>query len=171
MKPILARSTVTEIFSPRGIGKSVFTTRLAVRLAQQRGYRVLLLDRDNPPSITRDRLEHWDAAQVKNENLKVMMRAEVPPLTNPEAWASFPYSDYDVVILDSLDSTAEGVGEHDSAKPGRALASLLDIAHRPNGPAVLILGNTVRTGKHSRGSGVIEDRADICYEVRDATGF
>jgi hypothetical protein len=34
---------------------------------------------------------------------------------------------------------------------------------------VLILGNPVKTAKHSRGSGVIEDRADIFFEVRDAT--
>jgi hypothetical protein len=51
------------------------------------------------------------------------------------------------------------------------MAPLLDIVRRENGPAVLILGNTVRTGAHSRGSGVIEDRADIVYEVRDATDF
>src|SRR5262249_36677945 len=46
---------------------------------------------------------------------------------------------------------------------------LLDIAHRADGPAILILGNTIKDGSHSRGSGVVEDRADICFEVRDAT--
>jgi hypothetical protein len=83
----------------------------------------------------------------------------------------FPYANYDVVIVDSLDSHAEGVGEQDSSKPSRAIAPLLDIAHREKGPAVLVLGNCVRTGNHSRGSGVIEDRADIVYEVRDITGW
>src|SRR5439155_25012875 len=83
----------------------------------------------------------------------------------------FPWDDYDVVIVDSLDSMTEGVGEMDSGKPSRALAPLLDIARRPNGPGVLILGNTVKSARHSRGSGVVEDRADICFEVRDATGF
>jgi hypothetical protein len=36
---------------------------------------------------------------------------------------------------------------------------------------MITLGNTVRTGKHSRGSGIVEDRGDIVYEVRDATGL
>jgi hypothetical protein len=66
---------------------------------------------------------------------------------------------------------AEGVGEQDSSKPSRAIAPILDIARREGGPAVLILGNCVRNGKHSRGSGVIEDRSDVVFEVRDATGF
>src|SRR5439155_24452338 len=59
----------------------------------------------------------------------------------------------------------------DSGKSSLALAPLVDVAPRDGGPAVLVLGNTVRTGLHSRGSGVVEDRADIVYEVRDATGW
>jgi hypothetical protein len=71
--------------------------------------------------------------------------------------------------VDALDASAEGIGEKDSAKPSPAIAPLLDIAHRKNRPAVTILGNTVRSDAHSRGSGVIEDRLDIVYEIRDAT--
>ena len=74
------------------------------------------------------------------------------------------------MIVDSLDSAAEGIGDQDSAKPSKAMAPLIDIAHR-GGPAVLVLGNCVKTGAHSRGNGVIEDRADIVFEVRDCTGF
>ncbi len=48
---------------------------------------------------------------------------------------------------------------------------MLDIVHRADGPSILVLGNTIKSGSHGRGSGVIEDRADIAYEVRDATGF
>src|ERR1019366_1952690 len=87
------------------------------------------------------------------------------------AWAEFPYYEYDLVILDSLDSAAEGIGEQDSTKPSLAIAPLLDIARRENGPAVLVLGNTIKSAAHSRGSGVIEDRADIVFVVRDATNF
>src|SRR5262249_42060498 len=78
---------------------------------------------------------------------------------------------YDLVIVDSLDASTEGVGERDSAKPAKAIAPLLDIAHRAEGPAILVLGNTIKSAEHSRGSGVVEDRADIVYEVRDATEF
>jgi hypothetical protein len=105
------------------------------------------------------------------KTLKVLARDRCPPLTRPDLWALFPYSDYDLVILDSLDSMTEGVGEQDSSKPSKAIAPLLDVVRRDDGPSVLVLGNTVRTGKHSRGSGVIEDRSDIAFEVWDLTGF
>jgi hypothetical protein len=165
---MLAPGAVTEVFSPRGLGKSLVAQHLAVKLARS-GKRGLFLDRDNPPREVRTRLRSWGAAETPG--LRVMTREVVPPLTNHAAWQKFPLADYDFVILDALDSAAEGVGEQDSAKPSRAIAPLLDIAHREGGPAVLILGNCVRSGKHSRGSGVIEDRSDISYEIRDATDF
>ena len=168
-EPILARGCVTEMFSPRGIGKTMVALWLAIRLARS-GKRVLLLDRDNPSHAFKQRLRGW-GADGNIQGLKALSREKCPPLTNAAAWSTFPYEKYDVVILDSLDSSSEGVGEQDSAKPSRAIAVLLDIAHRENGPAVLILGNTVKSGAHSRGSGVVEDRADIVFEVRDATGF
>jgi hypothetical protein len=59
--------------------------------------------------------------------LRVMCRDDVPPLTDTKAWAEFPVADYDVVAIDSLDATAEGVGEQDSAKPARAIAPILDL--------------------------------------------
>jgi hypothetical protein len=168
-KRIIARSCVTEIFAPRGLGKSLFAISLAIGCAL-RGLRVFLIDRDNPRHVVRKRLASFGVT-ANLRMLKVLGRDKCPPLTNPAAWASFPYRDYDLVIVDSLDSAAEGVGEQDSSKPSRALAPLLDIARHEDGPAVLILGNTIKSAQHSRGSGVIEDRADIVYEVRDATAF
>jgi hypothetical protein len=165
---VLAREAVTEVFSPRGIGKSEWATDLAIRQAKA-GRRVLYLDRDNPPRITRERFRAWGAEGVMG--LKVLTRDKIPPLTRADSWALFPWADYDVVVVDSLDSHAEGVGEQDSAKPSRAIAPLLDIAHRDGGPAVLILGNCIKTGQHSRGSGVVEDRGDFVFEVRDITGW
>ena len=109
----------------------------------------------------------WGASDA--ETLKVLARDEAPPLTDADAWASFPYQDYDLVIIDALGSATEGVGEQDSAKPAKAIAAILDIARNENGPAILILGNTVKSWSHYRGSGVVGDRADIIYEVRDAT--
>lgn len=165
---LLAPGAVTHIFSPRGIGKSLITSALAVALARQ-GKRVLLLDRDNPPGQVRARLKGCGGGHTPA--LKVMTRGDVPPLTHTREWESFPWRDYDLVIIDSLDSSTEGVGEKDSAKPSRAIAPILDIARRAGGPAFLIPGNTIKSGAHARGSGVIEDRADIVYEVRDATNF
>ena len=165
-KNLLAPGAITEIFSPRGIGKSLAAHAVAVRLAKT-GKRVLLADRDNPPREVKRRLKMWGAKDAPS--FKVLTRDEVPPLTNKTAWLTFPFRDYDLVIIDALDSTAEGVGEQDSSKPSKAIASILDIAHRADGPAVLVLGNTIKSAQHSRGSGVVEDRADIVYEVRDAT--
>jgi 5S rRNA maturation endonuclease (ribonuclease M5) len=168
-EPLFYRETITQIFSPRGLGKRMFALFHAVAMAQK-NIRVLYIDRDNPRRVIRERLRSM-GADVKLPNLKILSREHCPSLTKPDQWQSFPYDQYDAVILDSLDSMAEGVGEQDSAKPSRALAPILDIAHRDNGPAVLLLGNCVKTGAHSRGSGVIEDRADIVCEVRDATDF
>jgi hypothetical protein len=168
-KRLIARSSITQLFSPPGLGKSLYALWLALCCAL-RGLRVLLLDRDNPRHVVRGRLRSF-GADLDTKDLKVLTREKCPPLTNALAWASFPYGDYDLVILGSLDSAAEGIGEQDSSKPSKAIAPLLDIARRENGPAVLILGNTVKTAQHSRGSGVIEDRSDIVYEVRDATDF
>jgi hypothetical protein len=165
---LLAREAVTELFSPRGLGKTHVGHAIAVSLAQV-GHRVLLLDRDNGRREVRRRLTGWNAAAAPS--FKILTRDKVPPLTDAEAWRAFPAGLYDVVIVDSLDSASEGIGEKDSAKPSRAIAPLLDLARRADGPAILVLGNTVRSGAHSRGSGVIEDRADLVYEVRDATNF
>jgi bifunctional DNA primase/polymerase-like protein/primase-like protein len=166
LKPkLVARSCVSELFSPRGLGKTHVGHALAIELARA-GYRVLLLDRDNAPREVRRRLKGWDGSVPL---LRVLTREQVPPLTDVRAWADFPTADYDVVLLDSLDAATEGVGEQDSSRPSRALAPILDLARRPEGPGIVVLGNTVKSAAHSRGSGVVEDRADIVYEVRDAT--
>ena len=164
-EPVLARGSITEMFSPRGIGKTHVALAIGKDLSSQ-GVRVLLLDRDNSKREVRRRLRAWGAG---NATLKVMTRDSVPPLTDTQAWRSFPFAEYDLLIIDSLDSSTEGVGEQDSAKPSRSIAPLLDIAHSADGPAILILGNTIKSGSHSRGSGIVEDRADIVFEVRDAT--
>lgn len=166
--PLLARGSVAEWFAPKGDGKTLILHALLIRVAKA-GFRVLLIDRDNPPADLRRRLRAWQAAGVKT--LDVLTRNDAPPLTDAAAWAAFPVGEYDVVALDALDSATEGVGEKDSARPSKALAPLLDLARRENGPAVIVMANTVKSGEFGRGSGVIQDRADICFEVRDATDF
>jgi hypothetical protein len=145
---VLAPGRLTQMFAPRGIGKSLLADYWAVETAR-RGLRVLILDRDNPRHTIRMRLRGFGAEDLKT--LRVVSREKCPPLTKPEAWAEFPYADYDLVIVDSLDAMAEGVGEQDSSKPAQAMVPLLDICHRENGPAVLLLGNTIKSAAHSRG--------------------
>jgi hypothetical protein len=168
--PLLSPGSITEIFAPRGLGKTHVAYAVAVEL-ERAGKRVLLLDRDNSKREVKRRLRAWGGGTADRARFKVMGRDEVPPLTDTAAWAQFPYQAYDLVIIDSLDASTEGVGEQDSGKPSKAIAPILDIAHRADGPAILILGNTIKSGAHARGSGVVEDRADISYEVRDATNF
>jgi hypothetical protein len=163
---VLAPGSLTEIFAPRGLGKSHVLHSILVKLAR-RGARCLLLDRDNSRREVKRRLRAWGAANLLT--LRVMLRDDVPPLTDTKSWGQFPFAEYDVVAIDSLDAAAEGAGEQDSSRSSRALAPILDICHRAAGPAIVILGNVIKSGAHSRGSGVVEDRADIAYEVRDCT--
>jgi hypothetical protein len=163
---LLAPGSLTEWFSPRGLGKTQVAMAIAVKLARV-GHRVLYLDRDNSRREIRRRLRAWGAADLTT--LRVMTRDDVPPLTDRAAWKAFPFGSYELVIVDSFDASTEGIGEQDSAKPSTAIAPLLDIAHRADGPAILVLGNTIKSGAHGRSCGVTEDRADIVYEVRDAT--
>ncbi len=165
---VLAPGRLTQIFAPRGIGKSLLANHWAVQSARK-GLRVLILDRDNSRETLRTRLRSFGAEDLRN--LQVVSRGKCPPLTHPEVWAEFPYAEFDLVIVDSLDAMAEGIGEQDSSKPAKAMAPLLDICHREGGPAVLLLGNTIKSAAHSRGSGVVEDRADIVFELRDGTDF
>jgi hypothetical protein len=157
---LLARGAVTEWFSPRGLGKTHVAHALAVKLARG-GHRVLVLDRDNSRREVRRRLRAWGASDVTA--LDVLTRDEAPALTDRRKWEEFPLGLYDAIIIDSLDAAAEGVGEQDSSKPSKAIAALLDVVRRVDGPAVLLLGNVIKSGSHGRGSGVVEDRADLTF--------
>jgi AAA domain len=163
---LLSPEAITQWYSPRGLGKTQVALAIAVKLARA-GHHVLLLDRDNPRREIKRRLRAWGAEGLAT--LDVMTRDDVPHLLDRAAWQRFPKGKYELVIVDSWDATSEGIGEQDSAKPSQAIATLNDLAHVANGPAILVLGNTVKTGSHGRGSGVVEDRGDIVYEVRDAT--
>lgn len=165
---VAALGCVTLASSPRGLGKTHFAQEMAVRHARL-GKRVLYVDRDNPRREVRRRLRAWGAADTPT--LKVITRESTPPLTDTIAWGQFPYRDYDLVVIDSLGATTEGIGELDTAASSMAIAKLLDLARQIEGPAFVILNNTIKSGAHSRGSGVIEDRIDIAYEVRDATNL
>jgi hypothetical protein len=174
-RDLLAPGSVTFLASPRGLGKTHVAHRLAIAIAtggEFRGEvlkqgRVLLIDRDNPRREIRRRLARWGGADA--DALDVMSRDEAPPLTDAAAWAIFPFDRYLAVILDSLSVSTEGVEERDGGKTGKAIAPLLDLARR--GSAVLVLANCTKIGEVMRGSGVIGDRADIVFEVRDATSL
>jgi hypothetical protein len=77
---------------------------------------VLLLYRDNSKLEVKRRLRAWGGAAAKA--LKVLTRDDVPPLTDSEAWAQFPFGDYDLVILDSLNAATEVVKRQTGAPQG-----------------------------------------------------
>jgi hypothetical protein len=171
---IAAPGSITGLASPRGLGKTHVLHALAVAVASgttfcaqsvQQG-RVLLIDRDNSRREIRRRLRGWCGGDPP-EALEVLTRDDAPALTDAHAWASFPFDRYKLVVLDSLGAATEGVSENNGGETGEALAPLLDLARR--GPATLVALNVPKNGKNYRGSGVIADRLDVLYEVRDAT--
>jgi hypothetical protein len=170
---VLVPGHMTLLVAPRGLGKTHLAMALSIALAtggtflgqQLKQARVLYIDRDNPVRELKRRARAWNA-EPAGENLQILTRLEAPPLTDP-AWRTFPFSEYDAIILDSLSSATEGVDESSGGDSGAALAPLLDVAR--NGPAVLALANTDKLGLKVRGSGVLSDRADIVLECRDAT--
>jgi hypothetical protein len=163
----IARGYLTQIYAPRGLGKSVYMLDMAVKLARAK-FKVLVLDRDNPSSTVWSRLRNLGSRTVERGYLKVITRERCPSLfPDPSAWLSFPFDGYDVVFIDSWNAFTIGLSEKDTAGSGQALTPLLKVCYA--GAAVLILGNVTRDGAHSRLNGVVEDRADFVFEVRDAT--
>ena len=125
--PIAARGSLTAINAPRGTGKSAVVLGRVVALART-GLRVLYLDRDNSPATLRKRLRGLGAGDVPT--LRVLTRDEAPPFADTAAWAAFPLEEYDLVVVDSWDAFAEGVGEQDSRRSTLALATVA----RPGAP-------------------------------------
>jgi hypothetical protein len=171
---LLAPGSLTIVSGTRGIGKSILGLAIGIQCAEGgeflgqrlRPHKVLLLNRDNPPRVLRQRLARLGGA--KSANLEILNRSKAPPLTDKKAWQRFPAAKWEVIIIDSLSAFIEGVDEKEGGATGSAIASLLDTAEK-SGVAILVLANTTRTGMAYRGSGVSADRADIMYEARDAT--
>jgi len=174
-KDLLAPGAITAMSAPKGLRKTQVALALAVALAtggRFRGepvkpVRVLVLDRDNPEPVLRQRLRKWGAATA--DRLSVLTRQHAPDLKDREAWARFPLDAYDVLIIDAVGSFTEGITEKEGKLTTEVLATLIDLARR--GIAILLLMNTTKDGFTFRGRGEWTERVDIAYEVRDATGF
>jgi protein gp37 len=166
---------ITILAAPRGVGKSMTALPLAIAAATGGIFRdqmlhpckVLLVDRDNPPSIVRQRLRGWGVEGA--EQLKVLTRKDAPSLTDRNAWEAFPVEQYDVVIVDSLGSATEGISEKEGKETQHVLATLKDLAQK--GPSLLLLENTNKAGENYRGRGEKADAVDVLYECRDITGW
>src|SRR5262249_46492055 len=83
-KPLVAPGAVTEMFSPRGLGKTLVAYAKGLEIAA-RGKRVLLVDRDNAPREVKRRLRAFGGTNADNFN--VVTREHAPPLTDAAAWA------------------------------------------------------------------------------------
>jgi AAA domain-containing protein len=175
VKDFLVPGCITFVAAPRGSGKSFVALFLASSLAQGGIFRmerlahqrVLLVDRDNPQALIRQRLRLLGADKLTT--LKVLTRETAPPLTDREAWAQFPADDYDVIIVDSLSAFTEGVSEKEGRQTQEFLATLKNLAARDL--AILALANTNKAGTNIRGRGEQSDAVDIVYEARNMTGW
>jgi hypothetical protein len=172
-RDILAPGAITIVAAPRGLGKTQMAMALAVALATGGEFRgevvkpvqVLLLDRDNPEQTIKQRLRGWGAEQA--QSLHILTRQHAPDLKDKKAWDIFPIEAYDVLILDSVGSSTEGITEKEGKQTTEVLATIVDLARR--GLAILLLQNTTKDGTSLKGRGEWADRVDIIYEVRDAT--
>jgi hypothetical protein len=175
VKDLVIPGCITVMAAPRASGKSLVALYIALVLATGgvfRGERVpqrrvALVDRDNPPALIRKRLR-WLGAQKVRE-LTVFSRDVAPPLTDANAWATFPVDRYDVLIVDSIGAATEGVSEKEGRQTQEYLATLKDLARC--GPAILALDNTNKAAVNYRGRGEKADAVDILYECRNITGW
>lgn len=174
-KDLLAPGAISLLAAPRGLGKTQTAHALAVALSeggvfrgeQLRKVKVLIVDRDNPEAIIKKRLRAWGA--TKAEGLHVLTRQHAPDLKDKSAWEAFPINDYDVLVIDSVGASTEGVTEKEGRQTTEILATVLDLARK--GIAILLLTNTIKDGTNLKGRGEWADRADIIYEIRDTTSF
>jgi len=175
VKDILASGAITLIAAPKGIGKTQVIYSMVVALTmggvfrgeQLRPVRVLLVDRDNSRSVIKKRLRAWGAEVA--QNLYVLTRENAPSLKDKKDWECLSPEDYDVVIIDSVGSSTEGITEKEGKQTTQVLATIKDLAAK--GFAVLLLQNTTKDALSYKGREEWADRVDILYEVRDATGF
>jgi hypothetical protein len=175
VKDLLASGAITMWAAPYGVGKTLVSIKLARELAIGGMFRqqtlaptwVLYLNRDNPKDVIAAWLRGWEVPDVPN--FRLMTREKVPELKDRDGWARFPVEYFDVVVIDSVGSSPEGITEKEGRDTTKILATLLDLAAR--GVAILLLNNTTKDGSNVRGRGEWIDRVDILYEVRDATGF
>jgi hypothetical protein len=175
VRDLIFPGAITIVAAPRGSYKTITALALAIALASGGTFRaeqvpklsVLLLDRDNPPSIVQQLLRNLGA--VDGHTLDIMTRDEAPPLTQKGAWQHFPSGKYDLVVIDSLGSATEGISEKEGKETQHYLATLKNLAY--NGPAVLALDNTNRSGLAYRGRGEKADAIEVLYEARNITGW
>ena len=148
---VLVPGCITQIFAPRGIGKSVLAAFWAVGLALS-GKRVLMLDRDNPRCTVKNRLRHLGADNLgeQKSNLRVIARERCPKLTEYEKWASFPYADFDSVIVDSWAFVLKESANRTHAKPARALAPSVGLCRAETVRRSFYSATTIKSGEHSR---------------------
>jgi hypothetical protein len=174
-KDLLAPGAITMLAAPRGLGKTHLAHAVGVALAtggifrgeRVKAVKVLLLDRDNPEYLIRQRLQAWGAATAKN--LHILTRQHAPSLKKQDAWAQFPVKGYQALIVDAVGSFTEGITEKEGRQTTEVLATIVDSARKDL--AILLLQNATKDGLNFKGREEWADRVDVIFEQRDATDF
>jgi hypothetical protein len=169
VEPLVARGAVTLMAAPRGVGKTMVSTGLAFHVAQQ-GSKVGYIDRENPRPVIVERFTHWGADGLP-PTLFIIDGDNVPALWESGEWQYLierKASKFDLLVVESYGALTAGAGDNDADKHSRAIDLLVRCARQ--GPGLLVPANTTKRGQHIRYSGIIEDRADLSFEIRNATG-
>ena len=129
IEPVLERGTINALFSKPGVGKSLVTMEMALRIVRS-GEVALLIDQENRVIDLVTRLHSFGATPEELDNLVVFNFAELPPLDTAEgARDMIALADAykpALVVLDTTSRVVQG-DENDSS-------TYLDLARLTLGP-------------------------------------
>jgi hypothetical protein len=122
---------------------------------------------DMPDWMVGDRLDKFGFPE-DGELFQIVRCEDCVVLNDSMFWHTVPVDQGDVIVIDSWGSACP-LGTKDEKPIKAVLSTLATLCDR--GASIMILVNTTKNGKTFKGPEEIKGRADIMYELRNATGF
>jgi hypothetical protein len=167
LKPIVVRQSVVALTGPSGDGKSSLASKVAGRVAEQ-GVPVLLLDKDNPRPVVKDRFQRLGVTDGLLFRVWGGWCPEEPCQLDSEIVATWVKScePKPLIILDSFGAFFDG----DENQAGQVRAFFRPIRQLVNlGATVLVLHNDGKSETSEyRGSAAFKDCVDAAFHVSNS---